>query len=115
MTVHIPMTTTDEVITKPAIGLELIVASDEELEKPYNVVIQNDDVTPMDFVVIVLMTIFELTLDRSQDVMLVAHNAGRALVTVLPLGDARERVYTAQSMARDAGYPLSFYLEPAAG
>jgi ATP-dependent Clp protease adaptor protein ClpS len=102
-TVAIPKTTTD---------VEFIVASDEELEKPYRVIIENDDVTPMDFVVLVLLSIFELSFERAQDVMLTAHYEGRAYVVTLPFEEAQQRVYTAHSMAREVGYPLSFYLEP---
>jgi ATP-dependent Clp protease adaptor protein ClpS len=76
------------------------------------VIIENDDVTPMDFVVLVLLTIFELDLDRAMNVMLEAHHKGRALVVTLPLEEAQQRVYRAKSLAREAGYPLSFYLEP---
>lgn len=88
------------------------VASDEELERPYRVIVQNDDVTPMDFVVIVLRVFFGLDLARAEQVMLTAHYEGRALVTVLPLQEAQERVYQAHHAAREAGYPLTFYLEP---
>jgi len=97
---------------KTTTGVENIVIGAEELERPYRVIIQNDDVTPMDFVVLVLLTIFELDIERAMSVMLDAHNKGRALVRTLPLEDAQQRVYSAQSLAREAGYPLSFYLEP---
>jgi ATP-dependent Clp protease adaptor protein ClpS len=84
----------------------------EDLEKPYRVIIENDDVTPMDFVVLVLRIFFGLGTDESQRVMLTAHNEGRALVATLPFEEAHERVYGAHSAAREAGYPLTFYLEP---
>jgi ATP-dependent Clp protease adaptor protein ClpS len=88
------------------------VVEREDLEKPYRVIIQNDDVTPMEFVVLVLRYCFDLSFDAAMDVMLTAHNEGRALVTTLPYEEAQERVYTAHSAAREAGYPLTFYLEP---
>lgn len=93
-------------------GVEYVLASDEELEKPYRIIIENDDVTPMDFVVLVLLTIFELELERAHSVMLVAHNQGHAYVRSLPYADARDRIYTAHSVARASDYPLSFYMEP---
>ncbi len=31
---------------------------------------------------------------------------------ILPYQEARDRVYAAHSVARELGYPLSFYLEP---
>jgi ATP-dependent Clp protease adaptor protein ClpS len=89
-----------------------VVVTDEELEKPYRVIIENDDVTPMDFVVMVLGVFFELDFDRAMDVMLTAHNEGRAHVATLPYEEAKERVYNAHSAAGEAGYPLRFYLEP---
>ena len=101
-----PPTTT----TIPA--TEFVVVTEEELERPYRVIIENDDVTPMDFVVLVLEMVFELNATQAQDVMLRAHTNGRAHVVTLPFEDARQRVYTAQSLARQFGYPLSFYLEP---
>lgn len=110
MTVELP--TTPDVITRPTIGTDYVVVSDEDLEKPYRVIIQNDDVTPMDFVVAVLLLVFERSPDQASAIMLEAHSSGRALVTTLPLKEAQERVYTAQSLARDNSFPLSFYIEP---
>ncbi|HNP87841.1 MAG: ATP-dependent Clp protease adaptor ClpS [Chloroflexi bacterium SZAS-1] len=98
-----PQTTTD---------IEFIVVNDEELERPYRVIIENDDVTPMEFVILVLLTIFELPIEHAEAIMLEAHHRGEALVTTLPYEEARERVYQAHSVARAANYPLSFYLEP---
>jgi ATP-dependent Clp protease adaptor protein ClpS len=98
-----PQTTTDT---------EYVIISDEDLERPYRVIIENDDVTPMEFVVLVLLSIFELDYDRAFRVMLEAHNKGHAYVVTLPFQEAQQRVYTAQSLARAEGYPLSFYLEP---
>jgi ATP-dependent Clp protease adaptor protein ClpS len=98
-----PQTTTD---------VDYIVSSDEDLERPYRVIIENDDVTPMDFVVLVLLTVFDLPTDRAQTVMYEAHEKGIAYVATFPFEEARQRVYTAQSLARASGYPLSFYLEP---
>ena len=105
-------TTTAHPKTKTFIDVDYVVVSDEELERPYRVIIQNDDVTPQDFVILVLLIIFELPFPRAQSVMLEAHYHGRAYVMTLPLKEAQDRVYAAQSLARDSGYPLSFYLEP---
>ena len=93
---------------------EYIIASDEDLERPYRVIIENDDVTPMEFVVLVLLSIFDLDIERAEAVMLEAHYKGQAYVVSLPFEDAQQRVYQAHSVARAAGYPLSFYLEPEA-
>lgn len=93
-------------------GLTFRVAERDDLEKPYRVIIENDDVTPMDFVVLVLRVFFGLGFDRSMAIMLTAHNEGRAHVVTLPFEEAQERVYNAHHAAREEGYPLTFYLEP---
>jgi ATP-dependent Clp protease adaptor protein ClpS len=105
---------TETALPETTTGVDYVVVTDDDLEKPYRVIIENDDVTPMDFVVLVLLTIFELDPDRAQRVMIEAHYEGHAYVRSLPYEDAKDRVYTAHSVARASGYPLSFYLEPEA-
>jgi ATP-dependent Clp protease adaptor protein ClpS len=90
-----------------------VVADQTELDRPYRVMIENDDVTPMDFVVMVLTGIFALSMQEAVDVMLVAHHHGEALVTILPYQEASDKVMRAHELARANKYPLRFYLEPA--
>ncbi|NTU82735.1 MAG: ATP-dependent Clp protease adaptor ClpS [Chloroflexales bacterium] len=89
-----------------------VVVNREDLEKPYRVIVENDDVTPMGFVVMVLRLFFGLSMAEAMNVMLTAHTQGRALVTTLPFEEAQDRVYSAHTVAREEGYPLTFYLEP---
>lgn len=98
-----PDTTTDTIFK---------VMDEEEREKPYRVILQNDDITPMEVVVWVLDICFELDFTRAYAIMLEAHYKGRALVVILPFEEANERVYNAQSRARELGFPLVLYLEP---
>lgn len=90
--------------------LEFIVAT--EIEPPYRVLIHNDDVTPMDFVVAVLRSIFELSLERAEAVMLTAHYTGGAVVGTWPRDEALRRVDQAHQLARLYDYPLKFTIEP---
>lgn len=82
-----------------------------ELEPMYSVVIHNDDVTPMDFVVEVLKQIFFLGNDRAAEIMLAAHVKGSAYVQTLPRVEAEKRVQHAHQAAGTAGYPLTFTIE----
>jgi len=84
---------------------------DTELEPMYSVVIHNDDVTPMDFVVEVLKQIFFLGNDRAAEIMLAAHVKGSAYVQTLPRVEAEKRVQHAHQAAGTAGYPLTFTIE----
>ena len=94
--------------TKPQI--EFVVA--EEIEPPYRVLIHNDDVTTMEFVVQVLTEIFELSYETAEQVMLTAHYTGIAVVGTYPRSDAERRIEKAHLNAQLAGFPLKFTMEP---
>jgi len=84
----------------------------EEKEPPYKVLIHNDEVTPYDFVVAVLIRIFQLTPIIAEHITYLAHTKGVALVTVLPKSEAQRRVGKAHFAARLEGFPLTFTIEP---
>ena len=77
----------------------------------YRVIIHNDNLTPMDFVIYVLRQIFLLSGPRAVQVMYSAHYHGTAYVDTLPKSEAQKRVHQAHFMARMQGYPLQFTLE----
>lgn len=83
-----------------------------ELEPLYRVIIHNDDVTPMDFVVYVLERIFFVSGPDAVTIMLTAHYKGSAYVQTLPKSEAQARVSKAHFAAGLEGYPLHFSLEP---
>jgi ATP-dependent Clp protease adaptor protein ClpS len=91
---------------------ELDINLDEALEPPYKVFIHNDDVTPYDFVIMVLQKFFELTSLEAEYVTFVAHTSGIAYVATLPLKEAQKRVGKAHFAASLEGYPLMFTIEP---
>ena len=95
--------------------LEFVVAEDSEteLDPPHHVIIHNDDVTPMDFVTMILQGIFELTYWDATAVMIKAHFKGQAVVGTMGLEDAKYKVSTAHQRARANQYPLTFTIEPA--
>lgn len=78
----------------------------------FRVLIHNDPVTPMDFVVHVLVTIFRKAVPEAFTIMLEAHNRDVALVDVMGLEEAEFRVEQAHCLARTAKYPLTFTIEP---
>ncbi len=92
--------------------IEIIEESETELEPFYRVIIHNDDITPMDFVVHQLKTIFYLANDKSAQIMFTAHYYGSAYVQMLPRSEAEKRINKAHFEANNAGYPLKFTMEP---
>ncbi|MGC1378643.1 MAG: ATP-dependent Clp protease adaptor ClpS [Anaerolineales bacterium] len=91
---------------------EVIEASETALEPLYRVIIHNDDVTPMDFVVSVLERIFFISGPDAVKIMLTAHFRGAAYVQTLPKTEAQNRVNKAHFAAGLEGYPLHFSIEP---
>jgi ATP-dependent Clp protease adaptor protein ClpS len=83
-----------------------------ELEPLYRVIIHNDDVTPMDFVVHVLRKIFFVSGPAAIQIMYTAHYSGAAYVQSLPKQEAQSRIGRAHFAAGIEGYPLKFSMEP---
>ena len=84
------------------------------LEKPkrYNVIMQNDDVTTMDFVVHVLRVVFFKSPEAATQIMLDVHKAGSANVGVYPYDIAVSKVTKAMQLAKDEGFPLRLTIAP---
>jgi ATP-dependent Clp protease adaptor protein ClpS len=98
--------------TDTDLDIEFVLMDEEELERPYRVIIHNDNVTTFDFVIAVLVTIFELSFGRAEQIAYEAHTKGQAYVATLPLQEAKSRVFKAQYAARQQGFPLTFTIEP---
>ena len=78
----------------------------------YQVIIHNDDVTPMDFVLHILLSFFRLDGPHAIQVMYTAHYHGSAYVQTLPKPEPEKRTGLAHMSARLRGYPLRFSLKP---
>jgi ATP-dependent Clp protease adaptor protein ClpS len=99
-------------LSAPEIEQEEDTEQTAELERLHKVIIHNDDVTPIDFVLVALVRFFHLQPADAEIVTWTAHNTGLALVAVLPLSQARRRVGRAHFAASLEGYPLTFTIEP---
>jgi len=91
---------------------EPVTDSETKLSPLYRVLIHNDDITPFDFVIGVLQSVFALSGRDAVAVTTRAHVTGIAYVTTLSYEEAKYRVGKAHSMARAAGFPLTFSIEP---
>ena len=98
-------------ITEGDTEQELDTRLEDALEPNCKVFIHNDDVTPFDFVVVILQKIFQLNPLEAEHVTFVAHNNGVAYVATLPCPEAKKRVGKAHFAASLEGYPLMFTIE----
>ena len=107
-----PFAVTDAPDIQEDVETDLDRLTEEDLEPMYRVLIHNDEVTPMEFVVMILQRIFGLTPLEAEHVMFTAHYTGLAYVTSLPLNEANKRVGKAHFAAQLESYPLTFTIEP---
>ena len=66
----------------PALLPKLDFDTDTETRRqpPYAVILHNDDITGMDWVILVLRKVFGYTVEKCYDLMLNAHETGRSIV-----------------------------------
>ena len=77
----------------------------------YNVIMLNDDRTPMEWVLEVLQNIFRHSIDTSQQIMLTIHNDGAAVVGTYKYEIAEQKVAETISASRNNGFPLNLKVE----
>ena len=93
----------------------LVEESKPEVKQPplYNVVLLNDDYTPMEFVVDVLEKFFRMDRTTATRVMLEVHTQGKGICGVFTYEIAETKVALVTSYARDHHHPLMCTLEEA--
>lgn len=90
-----------------------VEASKPEVAPPprYQVLLLNDDYTPMDFVVTVLQQFFNLDLERATQVMLHVHTRGRGVCGVYSREVAESKVALVNEFSRMNQHPLLCTME----
>ncbi len=83
------------------------------LEPPlmYQVVMVNDDYTPMDFVISALSTFFNKDESEARSIMMQVHVQGQAVCGTYSKDVAESKVLQVVSVARQHGYPLTCYAQ----
>jgi ATP-dependent Clp protease adaptor protein ClpS len=98
-------------------GQGAVVVEKEQLatEPPrlFQVVMLNDDFTPMEFVVLVLQEHFRHDIETATQIMLKIHHEGRGVCGVYTKDVAATKVELVLAAARQAGHPLQCILETA--
>lgn len=79
----------------------------------YVIIMHNDDFTTMDFVVMVLMEVFDYEAQKAVDVMMQVHYEGRASVARFPKEIAEMKIAIVEEMAEQAEFPLLLTLQKA--
>ena len=83
-----------------------------KLPNMYHVIFHNDDVTTMDFVVQVLISVFHKSAYDAEAIMLNVHHKGAAVVGTYTYDMAITRRQIAIEMAQAEGFPLKITIKP---
>ena len=85
---------------------------DQTREPPqYRVLLHNDDYTTMEFVVEILMYVFNKSPESAATIMMDVHRKGIGTCGVYPHEIAETKVDAVHNLARESGYPLRCSME----
>ena len=87
--------------------------SEHDVEEPpmYRVMLLNDDYTTMEFVVDVLVYVFQKSPEEATRIMLNVHRSGVGVCGIYPFEIAETKVNTVETLARENGFPLKCIME----
>ena len=85
----------------------------EKFKEPdnYKVILLNDDFTPMDFVVFIIMTIFDKPQKEAEALTLKIHKTGRSVVGVYVYDIAATKCLQVLTAAKNNDFPLQCKVE----
>lgn len=79
--------------------------------KRYKIIFLNDDKTPIEFVINLLIDIFRHTEATAKDITLAVHNDGSAVVGIYTYEIAEQKTIEATQVCRQHGFPLQIRIE----
>jgi ATP-dependent Clp protease adaptor protein ClpS len=78
----------------------------------FKIIYLNDNATPMEFVIETLIDSFNYNSETAEKITVDIHEAGSAVVAVLPYEIAEQKGIEVTVHARNNNYPLQIKLEP---
>jgi len=100
-------------IGRPGDDTGILTKTRPQTKKPsmYKVLLLNDDYTPMEFVIVVLMRIFGMAQENAAEVMMHVHRRGVGICGVYPFEVAETKVTQVVDFARRNEHPLQCTME----
>lgn len=92
----------------PDIDIQIAVENEIDLDFPslWGVRFLNDDYTPMEFVISVMMQFFGQTFEQAEELTVLIHEKGQAVLGAYTKDVADTKAITAENSARNFGHPL---------
>ncbi|MCH9853663.1 MAG: ATP-dependent Clp protease adapter ClpS [Alphaproteobacteria bacterium] len=90
-----------------------LLAPKEKTERPslYQVLLINDDFTPMEFVVLILQSLFNKSPEESAEITLTVHSKGIGVCGIFPYEIAETKAQQVMNLARKNQHPLQCRIE----
>ena len=92
-------------------GVDLQDRQKIEPPKKFKVVLHNDDYTPMDFVIIVLMDVFNFNLQKASTITMQVHEQGKGIAGAYSKEIAWMKTKKCNQIAQQEGHPLRVSME----
>ena len=85
----------------------------QKIKEPtkWAVIFLNDDVTPVEFVISLLLTLFNHTFETAENITMTVHNTGSGIAGVYSYEIAETKANEVIETARGLGFPLRIKLE----
>ncbi len=92
-------------------GVGLSVEDEVREPRQFKVMLHNDDYTTMEFVVLVLVSVFRKNENEATQIMLNVHNNGVGVCGIYTAEVAELKVSLVHRLAKESGYPLRCSME----
>jgi ATP-dependent Clp protease adaptor protein ClpS len=94
-------------------GADTFIETQKKVTEPpmYKVLLHNDDYTPREFVVEILMSIFSKSMNSAINLMWHVHKNGIGLIEIYTHQVAETKIKQTTALAREHGFPLKTTME----
>lgn len=102
-----------ETLTPDLVQKHAAETAEPQLQRPpmFRIIMLNDDFTPMEFVVDILIRLFHKAPDTAAQLMLQVHQKGHAICGIYPRDIAETKLQQVDNASRDEGHPLKCVME----
>jgi len=93
---------------------DTVIEVEKKVTEPpmYKVLLHNDDYTTKEFVVEILMAIFNKSIEEAIQLMWYVHKNGVGLIDIFTFQVAETKIKQTTAMATEHGFPLKTTMEP---
>lgn len=90
-----------------------LLENEQDIQEPklYKVIMHNDNVTTMDFVVQILVDVFHKSVEDASEIMMKIHTQGQEICGIYPREIAEFRIFRVLHLAKNAHFPLLCTME----